>query len=504
MLIKTWRRHIAHSGTMHSDTMPAITEELLRRFDVAGPRYTSYPTADRFTPAFAVGDLGTALRGAAASTEALSLYLHIPFCESVCYYCACNKIVTRQHGRAAEYLDALEQEIALVLAQIGAGHAVSQLHFGGGTPTFLSDAELSRLMAALRLAFRFTPDAELAIEVDPRTVDAARLRHLKDLGLNRLSLGVQDFDPEVQRAVHREQSFESVRALMHSARELGFESINLDLIYGLPLQTVASFARTIALVGELRPDRIAAYAYAHLPQRFKPQRRIAASQIPAADVKLKMQAQAIAALRGLGYVDIGMDHYALPGDALAVARREGRLHRNFQGYSTQSDRDLIALGVSAISRVGNTYSQNAKSLPEYYAALRAGRLPLERGLTLSAEDRLRRDVIMALMCQGRVEFAAVRAAHGVDFRTHFAGELQRAATLESDGLLRLEPQALQLTPLGWAFVRGVAMLFDEHVQAARRAQAAKAVARPAHGEPAMSVEAADEGTEQRVQFSRIV
>jgi oxygen-independent coproporphyrinogen III oxidase len=482
---------------------PVITEELLRRFDVAGPRYTSYPTADRFAPSFGEPDLLAALRGIADSTAPMSLYVHIPFCESVCYYCACNKIVTRQHGRAAEYLDALESEVELVVGQLGRGHAVSQLHFGGGTPTFLSDDELTRLMAALRRWFSFEPDAEMSIEVDPRTVDAGRLRHLKAIGINRLSLGVQDFDPDVQRAVHREQSFESVRALMTSAREIGFDSINLDLIYGLPLQSVESFARTIAQVGELRPDRIAAYGYAHLPQRFKPQRRIDASELPRAEVKLKMQALGLATLRELGYCEIGMDHFALPGDALAVALREGRLHRNFQGYSTQSDRDLVALGVSAISRIGNTYSQNAKALPEYYAALRAGRLPVERGLALSAEDRLRRDVIMALMCRGRVEFARIAELHGVDLREHCAEAMRNLARLVDDGLVQLEPGAVQVTPLGWAFVRGVAMLFDEHLQASRKAQQARAAGHAAGG-ASPRVPVAEAAEEQVVQFSRIL
>ena len=482
---------------------PLITAELLRRFDVAGPRYTSYPTADRFTPSFGEADLLAALRGIAAREAPMSLYVHIPFCESVCYYCACNKIVTRQHGRAAEYLDALEREVELVVAQLGPGHAVSQLHFGGGTPTFLSDAELVRLMAALRRSFRFAADAEMSIEVDPRSVDAGRLRHLKTLGVNRLSLGVQDFDPDVQRAVHREQSFESVRALMRSAREIGFDSINLDLIYGLPLQSVESFARTIAQVGELRPDRIAVYGYAHLPQRFKPQRRIETSELPPAEVKLKMQALGLATFRALGYCEIGMDHFALPGDALAVALREGRLHRNFQGYSTQSERDLIALGVSAISRVGNTYSQNAKTLPEYNAALRSGHLPVERGLVLTPEDRLRRDVIMALMCRGRVEFETIAVLHGVDLREHCAEAMRSVARLVDDGLVRLEPNAVQVTPLGWAFVRGVAMLFDAHLQASRKAQQARAAGHAAGG-TSQRVPMAGAAEEQMLRFSRIL
>ena len=295
--------------------------------------------------------------------------MHIPFCESLCYYCGCNKIITKHHERAAEYLDALETELALVVESLGAGRPVSQLHFGGGSPTFLSDAELARVMAALGTAFRLTPDSEVSIEVDPRTVTPERLAHFRTLGFNRLSFGVQDFDPDVQKAVHRVQSFEMVKGLMTSARELGYVSINADLIYGLPKQTPESFARTVAQINELRPDRIALYAYAHLPERFKPQRRIADADLPGATQRIAMLGDAITGFLSRDYCYIGMDHFALPDDALAVAKREGRLHRNFQGYSTQPDCDLVALGVSAIGRVGAAYYQNAKTLPEYYESL---------------------------------------------------------------------------------------------------------------------------------------
>ncbi|MEQ1807815.1 MAG: oxygen-independent coproporphyrinogen III oxidase, partial [Burkholderiaceae bacterium] len=340
-----------------------------------------------------------------------------------------------------------------------------QLHFGGGTPTFLSDAELAATMALLRASFAFQPDAELSIEVDPRTVDAARLSHLAELGFNRLSLGVQDFDPAVQEAVHRVQPFDSVRTLMHAARDIGFDSINVDLIYGLPRQTPQSFERTIAQVAGLRPDRIALYAYAHLPQRFKPQRRIEISALPPAGDRVQMLGAAIAGFLGLGYAHIGMDHFALHDDALAVAKREGRLHRNFQGYSTQPDCDLIALGVSAIGKVGNCFSQNVKTLSQYYDALNQGKLPVERGLTLSSDDLLRRDVIMALMCQGRVEFDAIEKAHGVVMRDTFAVELDRLGLLAEQGLVELEASAIQVTPAGWYFVRAVAMAFDRYLNA---------------------------------------
>ena len=446
-----------------AEAVPALPEALLRRFDTPGPRYTSYPTADRFVDAFPVDTVQQALRRRAAGAP-LSVYVHIPFCESVCYYCACNKVVTRHHERAAEYLDALETEVALIEASAGPAQAVSQLHFGGGSPTFLSDDELARVVAALRRAFAVGDETEMSIEVDPRTVTPLRLAHFRALGFNRLSFGVQDFDPDVQQAVHRVQSFESVRELMRAARALGYVSINADLIYGLPRQTPQSFARTVAQIGELRPDRIALYAYAHLPQRFKPQRRIVSAELPTATQRVAMLGDAIAGFLGRGYQYIGMDHFALPDDALAVAKREGRLHRNFQGYSTQPDCDLVGLGVSAIGKIGTCYTQNAKTLPEYYAALRQQQLPVQRGITLDDDDLLRRDVIMALMCQGRVQFDAIAAAHGVDMREHFAPELQRLQPMAEAGLVQLEPGAVQVTAAGWYVVRAVAMVFDRWLQ----------------------------------------
>jgi oxygen-independent coproporphyrinogen-3 oxidase len=386
----------------------------------------------------------------------------------VCYYCACNKVITRHHDRAQPYLQALSQEVALHVAQLGTGQAVSQLHLGGGSPTFLSDAELAELMDVLRSAFRVLPKAEVSIEVDPRTVDEGRLKHLAGLGFNRISFGVQDFDPQVQKAVHRVQSEDMVRNLVVRARELGFVSTNVDLIYGLPHQTIESMRRTIATVSALRPDRVALYAYAHLPQRFKPQRRIDTASLPTAEARIRMLATALDGFVSGGYEYIGMDHFALPGDSLAVAKRQGRLHRNFQGYSTQPDCDLIGLGVSAIGGVGATYSQNAKTLEEYYDALRQGQFPVVRGLTLSRDDVVRRAVIMALMCQGRVEFDDVEIAHLVEFPSHFAAELQMLQPLREMGLVQVEARAIQVTPLGWYLVRAIAMIFDRHAQADRR------------------------------------
>ncbi|WP_440111184.1 oxygen-independent coproporphyrinogen III oxidase [Acidovorax sp. BL-A-41-H1] len=451
--------------------MTAVSPDLLRRFDVAGPRYTSYPTADRFVEAFGQEDYVLALdqrrNGTVAKALPLSLYVHIPFCESLCYYCACNKIITKHHDRADLYLRYLSREIDLHTAHCGTGQVVSQLHLGGGSPTFLSDDGLRELMAVLRRSFTLAPGGEYSIEVDPRTVNADRLAVLAELGFNRLSFGVQDFDAEVQKAVHRIQPAEQVFSLVESARSLGFDSVNVDLIYGLPRQTPESFDRTLAQVAQLRPDRIALYAYAHLPERFKPQRRIVSAELPAASAKVAMLSRSLDAFLDAGYVYVGMDHFALPSDALAVAKRQGRLHRNFQGYSTQPDCDLIALGVSAIGRVGATYSQNAKTLEEYYDFLDQGRLPIVRGLALTRDDLVRRAVIMALMCQGEVLFESIEQGWLIDFKQYFAAELTRLEEMAEQGLVRMNSDGVEVTPMGWFFVRGVAMVFDRYLQADR-------------------------------------
>jgi oxygen-independent coproporphyrinogen-3 oxidase len=456
---------------------PAITQDVLTRLDVAGPRYTSYPTADRFVDAFGADQYRQALEQRACGAGAvggaaapLSVYVHVPFCETVCYYCACNKVVTKRHERSEPYLRALFQEIDLHVATLGKGQSLSQLHLGGGTPTFLSDEQLERLLVKLQSAFRFVPGGEYAIEIDPRTVDAERLGRLQALGFNRLSLGVQDFDPQVQQAVHRVQPFESVADLMGAARDAGFDSINMDLIYGLPRQSAQSFHTTLERVTHLRPERIALYAYAHLPQRFKPQRRIDAKLLPTAVDKVAMLSAAIASFRSAGYEYIGMDHFALPHDPLAVAKRQGRLHRNFQGYSTYPDSDLIGLGVSAIGRIGAHYSQNAKSLDEYHDAMGRGQFPVQRGLTLTRDDLVRRAVIMALMCQGRVDIESIELAYLVDFRQYFATEIDQLEPLVEKGLVVMEPDGIRVSPLGWYFVRAVAMVFDRHLQADKAAE----------------------------------
>ena len=451
--------------------MSIISSELLTRFDVPGPRYTSYPTADRFVEAFGEADYVQALAqrhsGTVGKQLPLSLYVHIPFCESLCYYCACNKIITKHKERSAQYLHYLGKELELHTQHLGRGQAVSQLHLGGGTPTFMSDDELRQLMAMLRAHFAFVPGGEYSVEVDPRTVDDKRLAVLAELGFNRLSFGVQDFDPAVQKAVHRIQPAEQVFKLVETSRRLGFESVNVDLIYGLPLQTSESFERTLAQINALRPDRIALYAYAHLPERFKPQRRIHAEELPSGGQKVAMLSRSLEALTDAGYVYIGMDHFALPGDALAVAKRQGRLHRNFQGYSTQADCDLIALGVSSIGRMGATYSQNAKTMEEYCDLLDQGHFPVVRGLALTRDDLIRRSVIMALMCQGHLQFEAINLAWLIDFKTVFAKELQQLQAMQEQGLVQLSDTGIQVTAMGWFFVRGVAMVFDRYVQADR-------------------------------------
>jgi oxygen-independent coproporphyrinogen-3 oxidase len=450
----------------NSTVSHVIDEQLLRRFDVPGPRYTSYPTADRFVEAFGNDDYIQALEQRRAGSMALplSLYIHIPFCESLCYYCACNKVITKHHSKSAEYLRYLSRELELQVEHFGRGHNVSQMHLGGGSPTFLSDVELSDLLDMIRRHFNLVPGGEFSIEVDPRTVTPDRLRHLYQLGFNRLSFGVQDFDPTVQKAVHRVQPAEQVFALVQAARDIGFESVNVDLIYGLPLQTPESFRHTLDLVKQLRPERIALYAYAHLPTRFKPQRRILSAELPSPAEKLSMLSNSLAILGDAGYDYVGMDHFALPEDALAVAKRQGRLHRNFQGYSTQPDCDLIALGVSAIGRIGATYSQNAKTLEEYYDALDQGRLPIVRGLALTRDDILRRSVIMAVMCQGQLDFEAMGDAHLIDFASYFAREIERLRDFETMGLVKVGPASLEVTAQGWYFVRAIAMTFDKYLQ----------------------------------------
>ena len=459
------------SPPAHSAASLGLSDAILRLIDKPGPRYTSYPTADRFSTRIGRSEYELALNQRALAAgqgqpAPVGLYVHVPFCESVCYYCACNKVVTRQHDRATDYLKALEAEMRLHAQVLGYETPIASLHLGGGTPTFLRDAELTRLMRAIRQHFTFTPGAELAVEVDPRTVDSHRLGHLQALGFNRLSLGVQDFDAQVQKAVHREQSCEQVRKLVACANALGYDSVNLDLIYGLPRQTEASFRQTLDRVTEIRPNRLALYAYAHLPHRFKPQRRIVEAELPSAAQRLAMLGQAIEHLLTAGYVYIGMDHFALPKDELAVAKHQGRLHRNFQGYTAMPDLDLIGLGVSAIGRVGARHIQNVKEVSAYQQAIAQGEFAVERGLVLSRDDLVRRSVIMALMCQGRVEFESIELAHLLSFESYFEQELRDLEPWQELGLLTRESGALALTDRGWFGVRALAMVFDRHLRTA--------------------------------------
>ncbi len=445
--------------------------ELLQRFDISGPRYTSYPTADRMHTGFGPKDYSEELRRRGERPdEPVSLYFHVPFCETLCYYCGCNKIPTKNHGRSAPYLDSVEQELRLVSGLLDARLPVTQLHWGGGTPTFLSDDEAARLMDMTHAHFALQSGGEFSIEIDPRKVGARRVEHLARLGFNRMSVGVQDFAPEVQQAVNRIQSVEETREVIDAARGCGFASVSVDLIYGLPLQNVASFGRTLEQVIALSPDRIALYSYAHLPHVFKPQRRINADDLPSPDVKLKLLGMAIAALEEAGYVYIGMDHFAKPDDELARAQREGQLHRNFQGYSTHADIDLLAFGVSGISNVDGCYAQNAKTIDEYTEMLAFGKLPIARGVRLTPDDRLRRTAIQRLMCDFRLDLQALGDEFSVDPSATFGADLQRLAPLQDAGLVeRAGPggMTVQVTPQGRLLVRVVAMQFDAYLHQPR-------------------------------------
>jgi oxygen-independent coproporphyrinogen-3 oxidase len=444
----------------------AFDAALVAKYDGFGPRYTSYPTADRFHDGFTAASYVDALaeRNHTRAAQPLSLYVHLPFCNTICYYCACNKVLTKDHGRSAKYIRYVEREIAMVGALVEGAPPVTQLHWGGGTPTFLARDEMTALMTALRAHFAFAADAEISIEVDPRKVTAETIEFLGDLGFNRISVGIQDFDPEVQKAVNRVQSEEETLTVIDAARRSGFVSVNADLIYGLPRQTVSGFSTTLDRVIAAAPDRIALYSYAHVPHLFKPQRRIAIAELPSPSDKLAILALAIAKLAEAGYVYIGMDHFAKPADELAVAQRERKLHRNFQGYSTQPDRDLIAFGISAIGKVGAAYIQNVKTLDEYYAKLDERVLPVMRGVLLDADDLLRRDVIQKLMCNFDLDFAEIERTHGIRFLDTFAAELEALAPLAADGLVTIAHDRLQVTERGRLLVRTVAMNFDRYLR----------------------------------------
>lgn len=442
--------------------------DLIRRYDQTGPRYTSYPTVAQFH-----GDISEAdyRQWAQRSNEdpiprPLSIYIHIPFCDTVCFYCACNKIVTSDRSRAIPYLQHLYREIELQGRLFDPDRTVAQLHWGGGTPTFLDAQQIRKLMQVTGRHFPLRDDeaGEYSIEIDPRSVDSEKLQVLRSVGFNRISLGVQDFDPGVQQAVNRIQAREMTAAAVTNARELGFTSVNIDLMYGLPLQSVASFAETVQQIIDINPDRLAVYNYAHLPDRFKPQRRINEMDLPSADEKLAILQQTIDQLTAAGYVYIGMDHFSRPDDELAIAQQRGSLHRNFQGYSTHADCDLIALGLTSIGKVCDNYCQNVRDLDEYYRLVDAGKLPLERGYELEPDDLLRREIIIQLMCHFVLHIETLEQHWHFRFAAHFSAEIEDLQRMQDDGLLTIDRHTLRIQPAGRLLVRNICMVFDRYLR----------------------------------------
>jgi len=444
--------------------------DLIRRYDLAGPRYTSYPTAVQFHGQVGSFDLLHALRDSRKAQRPLSLYVHVPFCANICYYCACNKVITKDRGRALPYLQRLEQEIQLIACHLDPAQKVEQLHFGGGTPTFLSHDELRQLMAHLRTHFNLLDDdsGDYGIEIDPREADWSTMGLLRELGFNRVSIGLQDLDPAVQRAVNRLQSLEETRAVIDAARTLQFRSINVDLIYGLPKQTPDSFARTVDEVISLQPDRLSVFNYAHLPERFMPQRRINSQELPTPAQKLDMLQRTIIQLTEAGYRYIGMDHFALPDDELAIAQEESTLQRNFQGYTTHGHCDLIGLGVSAISQIGDLYCQNSSDLNQYQNSLASAQLATCRGLIGDADDRIRRAVIQQLICHFSLAFAEIEHSFNIDFQGYFAEIWPQLQQMAKDGLITLDAEKISVLPAGRLLVRSVCMVFDAYLQEAQQ------------------------------------
>ena len=438
--------------------------ELIRRYEGSGPRYTSYPTAMEFSPAVTEQDYMGWVRSSNAASKPLSLYVHIPFCAHVCFYCACNKIVTGDRSKARAYLDSLYREMRLQAALVEPGRRVEQLHWGGGTPTFLSDREICELMNVIAENFWLREDdnGEYSIEVDPREVREDTLPILRDIGFNRISIGVQDFNPAVQKAVHRIQTAEQTLAVLNQAHELNFRSLNIDLMYGLPLQTVDSFTETLDAVIETGVDRLSVFNYAHLPQRFKPQRRINEQELPGADEKLAILALTIEKLTAAGYQYIGMDHFALQDDELSVAQRNGTLHRTFQGYSTHANTDLLAMGVSSIGFMPGGYAQNTTGLDEYIEDLRNAHIPVKRGIALSDDDRLRREVIQALICNAHMDMKRIEARYEIDFRQYFASELERFGGMQEDGLVSIDDRSIDVTARGRLLIRNICKVFDRY------------------------------------------
>lgn len=449
----------------HSHCRSDANIALARTYACRGPRYTSYPTAPHFSASFPQTRYLDWQTGADTGTKPLSLYVHVPFCNDICFYCACNKVVTRRAGMASDYLDRLELEIAMQSQIVGDRRPITQMHWGGGTPTYLDDGEMTRLMHALsrHFALQNAENREYTIEIDPRTVNVSTIALLKGLGFNRLSLGIQDFDPRVQRAINRLQTPDSVARLVDAARAHGFRSLSFDLIYGLPLQNAESMAGSLREVLRLRPDRIASYNYAHLPERFTSQRAIDRHALPSPEEKLGLAEIIASTLESEGYLHIGMDHFVLPHDELAQAQCRGRLQRNFQGYSLRLAEDTLGLGVSAISQIGDFYLQNAPQLDSYYGRVDEGELPLQRGYEMNAEDRLRRHVIMSLICDLQLDKTAINRRFGVDFNRHFADALHALAPLAADGLVTLGDTEIRVEATGRHFLRNICMPFDEYL-----------------------------------------
>ncbi|SEH07227.1 oxygen-independent coproporphyrinogen III oxidase [Candidatus Venteria ishoeyi] len=449
------------------DTQSVIFDpELIQRYDTSGPRYTSYPTAVQFHEDFDETRYQQLARQSNQGHPPLSLYFHIPFCNTVCFYCGCNKVVTKDRSRSAPYLDYLYKEMALQAQLFDTDRVVDQLHWGGGTPTFLSHEEIHALFQHTRRYFNLRNDdkGEYSIEIDPREATAETIALLREEGFNRLSLGVQDFDPKVQKAVNRIQSEAVTQTVLDAARQEGFHSLSIDLIYGLPHQSVDSFIRTLDKIIEVSPDRISVFNYAHMPKLFKPQRRINEAELPSADEKLRILQQTITHLTQAGYVYIGMDHFAKPEDELTIAQRSGSLYRNFQGYATHADCDLIGFGATSIGKVANSYSQNLRALDDYYAVLDGGHLPIFRGIELTPDDLLRRAIIMDLMCHFRLDIQKLEQDHNLSFQDYFAHAWQALDKMQEDGLLTFDSRHIQVLPAGRLLIRNICMIFDQYLQ----------------------------------------
>ncbi len=443
-----------------------FNQQLIKKYDKSGPRYTSYPTAPQFSADYTAESLKQCIDRSNTHVipKPLSLYVHIPFCDTICYYCACNKIITKDHSVTEEYLQLLDAELHMLAPLFDVDRELDQIHLGGGTPTYLNEDEMVKLMKMIEESFRVSDNCELSIEVDPRKVTDNSIHQLFNIGFNRISLGVQDFDERVQTAVNRIQSFELVRDRLQAARDVGINSINIDLIYGLPFQSVKSFGQTLDKVIELRPERLSVFNYAHLPERFMPQRRINDEDLPSAAEKLDILQLTMDKLQQAGYVYIGMDHFALESDSMVKAQQEGTLQRNFQGYSTHADTDMVAIGVSSIGSICDSYSQNSSNLDEYRDSINAGKLPIVRGFIMSDEDCLRKQIISQLICNFYLDISPLEEKWGIDFKKHFARELIELEGMAGDGLLTIDERSIRVNSRGRLLIRNICMVFDAYLR----------------------------------------